>query len=201
MAGRRLKPKKLSEEGLKTIALGYIARYSVSTGSLRNFLMRRVETSGQRCGGSMKKEEVWIEALIAEFQKLGYLNDLKYAENRVRSLLVKGKSMREVTAWLRGKKISHSDIDTVIEMLKAEIGDLELYGALELARRKKIGPYSVCDIRAEKRDKALAIFARAGFSYAVARRIIDCKTIKELELIFTNGESGNNLHYTDEIEI
>ena len=62
--------------------------------------MRRVEKLDQRCGGSMKKEEVWIEALIAEFEKLGYLNDFKYAETKVRSLLVKGKSIREVTAWL-----------------------------------------------------------------------------------------------------
>ena len=186
---KRLKPKKLSEKDLKTIALGYLARYSVSIGGLRHFLMRRVETSGQICGTSLEKEEEWIEALIAEFEKLGYLNDHRYAENRVRSLLAKGKSIREVTTWLRGKNVSRNHIDAALEVVKEEIGDLELYAALKLARRRKIGPYNSRNIEKKQRDKALAIFARAGFSYAVARRIIDSQTIKELELIINNGES------------
>ena len=198
---KQLKPKKLSEKNLKTIALGYLERYSVSTGSLRNFLIRRVKTSGKICGTSLEKEKGWIEALIVEFEKLGYLNDHRYAENRARSLLSKGKSIREVTIWLRGKNVSRNDIDAALEIVKEEICDLELYAGLELARRRKIGPYNSRNVEKKQRDKALAIFARAGFSYAVARRIVDSKTIKELELIFMDSESGHNLQYINEIEI
>ena len=115
---KQLKPKKLSEKNLKTIALGYLERYSVSTGSLRNFLIRRVKTSGKICGTSLEKEKEWIEALIVEFEKLGYLNDHRYAENRARSLLSKGKSIREVTIWLRGKNVSRNDIDAALEIVK-----------------------------------------------------------------------------------
>ena len=198
---KQLKPKKLSEKNLKTIALGYLERYSVSTGSLRNFLMRRVKTSGKICGTSLEKEKEWIEALIVEFEKLGYLNDHRYAENRVRSLLAKGKSIREITIWLRGKNVSRNDIDAALEIVNEEICDLELYAGLKLARRRKIGPYNSRNVEKKQRDKALAIFARAGFSYAVARRIVDSKTIKELELIFMDSESGHNLQYINEIEI
>ena len=89
----------------------------------------------------------------------------------------------------RGKNVSRNDIDAALEVVKEEIGDLELYAALKLARRRKIGPYNSRNIEKKQRDKALAIFARAGFSYAVARRVIDSQTIKELELIINNGES------------
>ena len=198
---KQLKPKKLSEKNLKTIALGYLERYSVSTGSLRNFLIRRVKTSGKICGTSLEKEKGWIEALIVEFEKLGYLNDHRYAENRARSLLSKGKSIREVTIWLRGKNVSRNDIDAALEIVNEEICDLELYAGLKLARRRKIGPYNSRNVEKKQRDKALAIFARAGFSYAVARRIVDSKTIKELELIFIDSQSGHNLQYINEIEI
>ena len=198
---KQLKPKKLSEKNLKTIALGYLERYSVSTGSLRNFLIRRVKTSGKICGTSLEKEKGWIEALIVEFEKLGYLNDHRYAENRARSLLAKGKSIREVTIWLRGKNVSRNDIDAALEIVKEEICDLELYAGLELARRRKIGPYNSRNVEKKQRDKAFSIFARAGFSYAVARRIVGSKTIKELELIFIDSESGHNLQYINEIEI
>tara|TARA_B100000700_G_C14639971_1_gene666873 strand:+ start:131 stop:676 length:546 start_codon:yes stop_codon:yes gene_type:complete len=177
---KRPKPKKLSEKGLKTIALGYLARYSTSTGSLRKFLMGRLKMSGCIRGASTEKEEKWIEALIIEFEKLGYLNDYKYAENRFRSLLEKGKSIREVRAWLRGKNVSRNDIDAALEVVKGEICDPEFYAALELARRRKIGPYNTCNSEKKQRDKALVIFARAGFSYALAKRILDAKTIKEL---------------------
>ena len=163
--------------------------------------MRRVETSRQIGGTSLGKEEEWIDALVLEFQKLGYLNDHRYAENRVRSLLSKGKSIREVTIWLRGKNVSRNDIDAALEIVKEEISDLELYAGLELARRRKIGPYNSRNVEKKQRDKALAIFARAGFSYAVARRIVDSKTIKDLELIFIGSEPGHNLQYVNEIEI
>ena len=149
----------------------------------------------------LEKEKEWIEALIVEFEKLGYLNDHRYAENRVRSLLAKGKSLREVTTWLRGKNVSRNDIDAALEIVKDEICDLELYAGLQLARRRKIGPYNSRNVEKKQRDKALAIFARAGFSYAVARRIVDSETIKELELIFIDSESGHNLQYINEIEI
>ena len=198
---KRLKSKKLSEKSLKTIAIGYLARYSVSTGSLRAFLLRRVETSDQIWGKNLGKGEEWIDALILEFQQLGYLNDHRYAESRVRSLLAKGKSIREVTIWLRGKNVSRNDIDAALEIVKEEISDLELYAGLELARRRKIGPYNSRNVEKKQRDKALAIFARAGFSYAVARRIVDSKTIKDLELIFIGSEPGHNLQYVNEIEI
>ena len=163
--------------------------------------MRRVETSGPISGKNLGKEEEWIDTLILEFQKMGYLNDHRYAENRVRFLLGKGKSIRDVTTWLRGKNVSGNDIDAALEVVKEEICDLELYAALELARRRKIGPYNSRNIEKKQRDKALAIFARAGFPYGVARRIVNSKTIKELELISINGESGNNLQYINEIEI
>jgi regulatory protein len=41
-----------------------------------------------------------------------------------------------------------------------------------LARRKRLGPYRTGD-RAAFREKDLAAFARAGFGFAIARRIVD----------------------------
>ena len=60
----------------------------------------------------------------------------------------------------------------------ADIGeDPELTAAVTLAKRRRLGPFAAQKPSDETREKHLAALARAGFSYDVARWVIDGKDI------------------------
>ena len=56
----------------------------------------------------------------------------------------------------------------------------ELEAAAALARRRRLGPYASEEKRRDARQKHLASLARNGFSFDIARRVIDAATVEEL---------------------
>ena len=184
-------PREVTEKRLNNVALHYVSRYSATTDSLRKVLMRRIEASARAHGTDPKVGAIWIETLIIRFQALGYLNDRAYAANRARSLLARGNSTRAVAMKLREKGISVEDIEVAFEAAREDMSDLNLAAAAALARRRRLGPYRLDVAREDHRDRDLAALARAGFSYDVARRIIEAKTVNILEAIIS-GEPEND---------
>ena len=85
-------------------------------------------------------------------------------------MLVVGAATPELTApaWLR----------TRLEDLSP---DLELETAIAFARRRRLGPFAREAAGGKPAEKALAAFARAGFSSSVARRVLGARTAAELE--------------------
>ena len=190
-------PREVTEKRLNNVALHYVSRYSATTDSLRKVLMRRVEASARVHGTDPKDGAIWTETLIIKFQALGYLNDRAYAANRARSLLARGNSMRAVAMKLREKGISVEDIEVAFEAAREDISDLDLAAAAALARRRRLGPYRLDVAREEHRDRDLAALARAGFSYDVARCIIEAKTVNILEAIISGKPEDNRLQGPD----
>ena len=134
----------------------------------------------------------WIESLINKFQALGYLNDRTYAENRARALLARGSSTRAVAMKLREKGVGDDDIKAAFASAREDVHDLDLAAAAALARRRRLGPYRRDVARVECRDRDLAALARAGFSYDIARRIIEAETVEFLQAMVA-GELSDNL--------
>ncbi len=194
-AGQR-ELRKVTEKRLNNIALHYVSRYSANTDSLRKVLMRRVEASARAHGTDPKEGEIWIETLVIKFQALGYLNDRAYAESRARSLLARGNSTRAVAMKLRGKGVDIENIKVALESVREDMPDLDLAAAAALARRRRLGPYRRNVAREERRDRDLAALARAGFSYDIARRIIEAETVEVLEAIVVGEHADDRLQYT-----
>ena len=186
-------PREVTEKRLNNVALHYVSRYSATTDSLRKVLMRRIEASARAHGTDPRVGAIWIETLIIRFQALGYLNDRAYAANRARSLLARGNSTRAVAMKLREKGISVEDIEVAFEAAREDMSDLNLAAAAALARRRRLGPYRLDVAREEHRDRDLAALARAGFSYDVARRIIEAKTVNILETIISGEPEDDPL--------
>ena len=184
---RSKKLKKITEKRLNNVALNYIARYSATAERLRTVLMRRVEVSARNFGTDRELGAEWIESLISKYKRLGYLNDQNFAEIRIRSMLSKGKSTHAVIFNLRRMGVSEGDIKLALESLSDEFSDLDYYGAIALARRKRLGPYRRLAVQKERRNNDLAILARAGFNYEVATSIVDSKSQEELERIFESA--------------
>ena len=70
---------------------------------------------------------------------------------------------------------------TMIETALQTDGKSDDDAARVFARRRRLGPYRTGGKRDERRDKDLAAMCRAGFSFEIARRIIDAENVDVLE--------------------
>ena len=168
----RTPPRPVSAAYLERAALAYLERYASSTGNLRRVLRRKIEKRCRLRGEDPDPFYPLIEDVIARAIRAGLVDDTRYAEARVASLRRRGGSARAIQAKLAAKGV---DRETVAAALAQEEGDREAEeeaAAHALARRRRLGPYRTGERRAY-RDKDMASLARAGFSYAVARSVVD----------------------------
>jgi regulatory protein len=142
---------------LRNIALFYLERYDTSSGKLIDTLKRRVQKTKLQGLEIPQETNQWIKKIVQECQQLGYVDDKRYAENQVRTLSAQGKSSRFIAQKLAAAKIS-SDI---IQVLLDPTDDLER--AQTFVRKKHLG---------NDYQKDLAKLARAGFSYEIAKQVL-----------------------------
>lgn len=165
MATRRA-PRPVTEASLREAATRYLHDRDASRARLRRVLMRRVEAAVHAHGQERDELVGWVEALLADFVRLGYLDDARFAAAQTRALRARGASKRGIEAKLREKGVPS---ELVAEELSAAGPDDELRAALRLLRRRRAGPFRRPE-REGDRQKELASLGRAGFSYEVAAR-------------------------------
>lgn len=182
-------PRKVSAQSLENAALHYLARFSAPSAHLKRVLLRRVDRSVRVHGGDPAEGRRLVEALIERFSGSGLLDDAAYAAGKARSLRRRGTSRSVITRTLRAKGVSADQTDAALTGLTAEAGDGEnerdgeFAAAARLAQRKRLGPFRPQSARAELRQRDMAALARAGFSYDVARQVIDTDESETLETI------------------
>ena len=179
-AGRR-KPRKVTGKSLDRAALFYLERFATSAENLRRVLMRRVESSARFQGTDREAGAALIDELVARYLASGLLDDRVYAEGRVRALRRRGTSARLIRLKLRQKGVADEVIAEALASLAGDVAEPEVTAAAALARRRRLGPFRRPGEREEKREKDLAALARIGFSYAVARRVIEAPSPEDLE--------------------
>ncbi len=120
--------------------------------------------------------EAAIEALLTDLERLGLLDDGSFAASRARSLAAKGRPPRRIAQLLAAEGIARPLIDQALEGLAEEHAAapdaLELETAIAYARRRRLGPFAPPDGSGKPPEKALAAFARAGFSSRIARLVL-----------------------------
>ena len=176
----RKRPRKVSSKSLEAAALHYLERFASSAENLRRVLMRRVAKSARVHDIDPEEAARWIDEIVERFARSGLLDDRRYAESLAHSLSRRGVAMRGIRARLMQKGVASDEIDSAITALTEETGDADLAAALALIRRRRIGPHRDPDARAAYRDKDLAALARAGFSYDLARRVIEADDAEAL---------------------
>ncbi len=166
---RRTAPKLPTVERLSKAAILYLERYSSSTENLRRVLERRVVKACRHHERDPADFVVMVETVVDKCLKAGLLNDRAYAETKTTSLRRRGGSRRRIEAQLAAKGVDRETIQSVL----ADDAQSEIDAAAAFARRRRLGPHRVPGDRKERRDKDLAAMCRAGFSFEIARRIID----------------------------
>jgi regulatory protein len=163
-------PGPLTEGSLRYAALHYVERYPSTVVGLIRVLKRKVQTWARKTE-LPPPEEVgeWIARIVSDIVDRGFVDDRRLAAAKTASLQRKGKSKRAVEATLRAKGVQSVVID---EVLAASTGSDE-DAAWVLARKKKLGPYRDPALRREHRQKDMAVLGRAGFSFLLARTIVE----------------------------
>ena len=157
--------KPLTEQRLMNIALFYVSRYESSAEKVRQMLNRRLKRMKMQGEEVPPEASQWIEDILQKIQEKAYVDDNRYAENQVRTLILQGKSEHFICAKLA---LAGIEADKVREILSVE-GSTEELRAQRFVARKRIGHFRPHADQSKFWEKDMAALARAGFSYDIAR--------------------------------
>lgn len=147
-------------------ALFYLRRYSASEKRLRQVLRRKALRCAKAIDGSAQEAELLVEIVVKRVVRLGYIDDARLAVGKTASLRRQGKSTRAIAASLRSKGLSMPP--------SAEQGSDD-DAVWAFAKKRRLGPYARAPVDVEGRRKALAMLARAGYRFDLAKRVVDAK--------------------------
>ena len=176
------KTRKISERSIENAAFFYLQRFATSAENLKRVLMRKVRRSarahGADCNGALIEDGAAIvDGVIGRFVQAGLLDDCKFAEGRAANLHRRGLPAARIRQQLSQKGVGAEAADQALAALAAETAAgpsaLDLSAAVNLARRRRLGPFRAPLDRPRMREKDLAALARTGFRYDVAVKVID----------------------------
>lgn len=168
---------------LERAALYYLERYGASAEMLRRVLRRRVETRCRLRGEEPDDFSEMVGAVVARALGAGLVDDAAFAAAKVRSLRRRGGSARAIGAKLAAKGVDREIVGAALAQEEAETeGAGEDEAAFAYARRRRLGPYRAPGARVAARERDLAAMARAGFPFALARRVIDAESEDDLAM-------------------
>lgn len=156
-------PKPLDPTRLRDLALHYVGRYATSRAKLATYLNRKIRERGWE-GAALPD----IEALVTDFDRLGYVDDAAFAASRARSLTQRGYGLRRVNEDLRAKGIEEADAQDA----RSESESHAWASADRFAQRKRIGPYAQEPADRELQQKQLQAFLRAGHGFDIAKAFV-----------------------------
>lgn len=172
------RPKKPADPAyLERAALYYLERFATTRGHLALVMRRKIRRRGLAEGVTDTEAEQWIATLVDKMVRLGFVDDMTFAQSRAQSLLARGKPMRAIRYGLAEKSVPQDMIDQVLEDLAGSAGDTDLLAAIRYVRRRRIGPARLdpsgdAEARRKAHQRDMAALARTGFSFDVAKKVL-----------------------------
>lgn len=174
---RQAKPP--TPERLRRRALFYLERFAASRAHLGRVLARRALRDAAALDLPAAPVRLAIGELLDELERLELLDDRRFAEGRARRLAERGRPPARIRAELAARGVAPALAAEVTAALDEAADDLELETAIAFARRRRLGPFAAAD--GKPREKALAAFARAGFSRRTAERVLAASRPEEID--------------------
>ena len=184
-------PKKITLDNLEKSAIKYLEKYSVSEYQLTSNLKRKIIKTSYFYKIKPDQDFQFIEIILKKFKKIGLIDDKKFSENKVLTYLEKGYSKKKIIFNLKSKGLSDKNIQDGIQHLEKTYVNSELLSALIYAKKKK---FFIFDKKTsfEEDKKKLLQMSNAGFSYDMAKKIINIKSEKEFLELEKYSKFGNN---------
>ena len=177
-------------KALMNKALAYLSNFSSTENKLKKVLQTFSENHFKKCDVIQVQKE--IVSIISRCKELGYINDEEFTINKVEKYNNAGTSKKAIIL-----KLQNYDIDKII--VKKVIGkffdsktNTEFKAALIFARKKSLGPFNKRNLNDNFQkvlNKWLGSFARAGFNYEVAQKVLNIKSSFEAENFLCNIEN------------
>lgn len=183
MSDKRRNPQPLSQTRLEELALAYVARFATTQAKLRDYLQRKVRERGWEGDDGPD-----LDALVGRYSELGYVNDEAWARMKAGSLLRRGYGARRV-----GEALGHAGVDEDLRDAARPGEAAERQAAFVLARRRRLGPFSVQEADRPLREKHIAAMLRAGHRLDMARAIVDAESPEAAEawVLEVESEAGD----------
>ena len=154
-----------NKEKLLKYAIYYLSKYSSSKKNLEYILKKKI----RRISDDKKTRFILyneINLIISKLENKNLINDVFYAELKIRSLLNQAKSINYIKLYLYKKGIDKKLAEKQISLFYEGNKNLEKENALKFAKKKKLLDND------KDYEKKLSKFARAGFSYEIAKEIL-----------------------------
>ena len=174
-------PRRITPGYLENAGLFYLERYASSVANFRRVLMNKVRRSASFHGTDIAEGEKFVDDLIVRYRHSGLLDDRRYAEAKVVRFHRHGMAVRGIQAKLWEKGVPKDVIDAALENLCEGDANPDLAAAAAYVRRRRLGPYRAEAARTEHFERDLAALGRAGFSYELAKKMLQAESVAALK--------------------
>ena len=134
--------------------------------------MRRVYKSATLYETDPVEGAEFVDDIIAKFIKSGILDDAEYARMKIESLSRRGASNKMIKQKLMAKGVDANIINKIFDQFIDDTGKREIDAAIAYIKRRKLGAYRLKD-RDKFKEKDMASLGRQGFSYNIAKKLIN----------------------------
>ncbi len=147
-------------------AINYLSKYSSSKTNLERILRNKIRRT------NIEKKEKFtlynsIPEIIKKLEKNNFLNDYNYATSKINLLISNGKSKIFIKNYLLKKGIDKKLSSEIFAELNEKDSNWEIKSARKFARKKNFQNTK------NNNEKNLSKMARAGFSYEIAKKILE----------------------------
>ena len=154
------------KDKLLKYAVYYLSKYSSSKKNLEYILKKKIRrlTEEKKIRYELYQE---INHIINKLEQLKLLNDEIFVESKINSLLNQAKSKNYIKQYLIRKGVNNKLAHDQISIFYKKNLNLEKENALKFAKKKNLLNDN------ENYEKKLSKMARAGFSYEIAKEILE----------------------------
>ena len=152
---------------LKKYAITYLSKYNTSKKNLDRILHNKVHKMNLE-----KKDKFFlynsINSIIVNLENKKLIDDTNYAQSKIYSLSLQGKSKIYIISYLMQKGIEKNMVEKTFKNFELKNPNWESDSAKIFARKKRLGvKYS------NNPEKDLAKMSRAGFNYKIIKEILE----------------------------
>ena len=171
-------PRKPEHVRMMNKAVDYLGRYASSRHKLGQILQRFA--SRKLTDYDADDIAAAIEQTIDQCSQLGYLDDRQFAVTVARSQRRLGRSQAVIRQRLRQHALGDDIIAHALAEADENSANGDLQAAIRFAQRRRLGPFAQRQSAHHQRldaqqwkQRDLGAMARAGFSMATSRQILD----------------------------
>ncbi len=172
-----------TEASLLRSAVRYLQRFPASKNHFLRVMNRKIRRTFAGGADPEQPYDRWLGEVVKRCESLGLLDDEALAKALATSLHRRGVSLRAMRQRMRRKGLGEGAVEDAIKRLHENADSPDLSAALSYARRRRLGPYGPDSTRHERYRKDLQKLARQGFSFGIAKQVLEA----ELEEITDDG--------------